>query len=97
MELQPTKAGFDAQRLERIEALQSRPVLAFPVRMLTPHREAITRLERGEDPDTVSADMDSIIEGGADPFAPGDRGRKPTGTVVPPTKDKTLYDLKTDP
>lgn len=29
---------------ERIEALQSRPVLAFPVRMLTPHREAITRL-----------------------------------------------------
>ena len=56
-------------------------------------REAITRLERGEDPDTVSADMDSIIEGGADPFAPSDRGRKPTGVAVPPTKDKTLYDL----
>ena len=55
-------------------------------------QDAIKRLENGENPDTVSSEMDSILESGADPFAPGDRAR--TGTrPSAPEKDPTLYEM----
>ncbi len=55
-------------------------------------QDAIRRLEGGEDPDAVSADMDSILESGADPFAPGDRGRAGRRPAAP-EKDSTLYEM----
>ncbi len=55
-------------------------------------QDAIQRLERGEDPDAVSSDMDSILDSGADPFAPGDRGRA-SPRLFTPIKDPTLYEM----
>jgi putative FmdB family regulatory protein len=56
--------------------------------------EAIRRMEAGEDPDQIEAEMGDILEH-EDPFAP-----KATGTIkdlrrryLPPSVDKTLYDL----
>ena len=56
--------------------------------------EAIRRMEAGEDPDQIEAEMGDILEQ-EDPFA-----ARPKGTVkdlrrryLPPSVDKTLYDL----
>ena len=54
-------------------------------------REAMPRIESGEDPEAVGAEMDEIIGTGEDAFAPGDRAR--AGKIPPPTRDETLYDL----
>ena len=56
--------------------------------------EAIRRMEAGEHPDQIEAEMGDILEQ-EDPFAP-----KATNTMrdlrrryLPPSVDKTLYDL----
>jgi hypothetical protein len=53
--------------------------------------EALSRLEKGEDPDRIEAEMGDLLEG-EDPFLIGGKGAK--GTRKPkPRVDETLYDL----
>ena len=55
--------------------------------------EALRRMERGEDPDQIEAEMGDLLEG-EDPFVlPGKKGGKNTGRRPAPTRDETLYDL----
>jgi putative FmdB family regulatory protein len=53
-------------------------------------QEALSRLESGEDPDAIEAEMGDILQN-EDPFQPGQtrsRGKKSA-----PLRDETLYDL----
>jgi len=53
--------------------------------------EALSRLEKGEDPDRIEAEMGDLLEG-EDPFLMGGKGAR--GTRKPkPRVDETLYDL----
>ena len=56
-------------------------------------QEALRRMENGEDPEKVEAEMGDLLET-EDPFIlPGKKGPgKKTGPPAP-TKDETLYDL----
>lgn len=55
--------------------------------------EALSRMEAGEDPETIEAEMGDLLEG-EDPFIlPGKRGKGSTGGKVAPQRDETLYDL----
>ena len=55
--------------------------------------EALSRMERGEDPDAVEAEMGDLLES-EDPFlAPGKKGKPAAGKRAAPFKDETLYDL----
>lgn len=56
-------------------------------------QEALRRMEAGEDPDQIEAEMGDLLEG-EDPFLPpggkkGGQGRKRSA----PKRDETLYDL----
>jgi hypothetical protein len=53
--------------------------------------EALNRLEKGEDPDRIEAEMGDLLEG-EEPFVMEGKGKK--GTRKPrPRVDETLYDL----
>lgn len=53
--------------------------------------EALHRLERGEDPEQIEAEMGDLLEG-EEPFTFGQKGKK--GARKPkPRVDETLYDL----
>jgi hypothetical protein len=53
--------------------------------------EALSRMERGEDPEKVEAEMGDILEG-EEPFIFGEKRKK--GVSKPrPRIDETLYDL----
>ncbi|MCU0590779.1 MAG: zinc ribbon domain-containing protein [Desulfobacterales bacterium] len=56
--------------------------------------EALRRMEQGEDPDQIEAEMGDLLEG-EDPFMlPGKKGSKKAGNSRPaPRRDDTLYDL----
>lgn len=56
-------------------------------------RDAMRRLENGEDPESVEADMEAIIGSGENAFAPGDRNRAGGSPKPPPGKDPTLYEM----
>ena len=54
--------------------------------------EALRRMESGEDPDQIEAEMGDILES-EDPFVmPGKKGAR-AGTRKAPQRDETLYDL----
>ena len=53
--------------------------------------EALRRLERGEDPDQIEAEMGDLLEG-EDPFTFEQKGKKGTRKMRPKV-DETLYDL----
>lgn len=54
--------------------------------------EALKRMEGGEDPEKIEAEMGDLMEG--DPFVlPGKKRSKSSLKQRPPRKDKTLYDL----
>jgi putative FmdB family regulatory protein len=53
--------------------------------------EALSRLEKGEDPDKIEEEMGDLLES-EDPFIPGNRGQKRTKRPRPQV-DETLYDL----
>ena len=53
-------------------------------------QEAIRRMEAGEDPDSIEADMGDALEH-EDPFAPGSRSAQHRHTK--PRRDETLYEL----
>ena len=55
--------------------------------------EALRRMERGEDPESIEAEMGDIMES-EDPFIlPGKKGGKSLKKFMPPRKDDKLYDL----
>ncbi|MFO7706770.1 MAG: FmdB family zinc ribbon protein [Desulfobacterales bacterium] len=54
--------------------------------------EALRRMERGEDPDQIEAEMGDLLEG-EDPFLlPGKKGGKNSRRPAP-ARDETLYEL----
>jgi len=53
--------------------------------------EALSRLERGEDPDRIEEEMGDLLEG-ADPFSVREKGKKGQRRTKPRV-DETLYDL----
>jgi putative FmdB family regulatory protein len=56
-------------------------------------QEALRRMERGEDPETVEAEMGDLLES-EDPFIlPEKRGRGKAAARPAPRRDETLYDL----
>jgi putative FmdB family regulatory protein len=55
--------------------------------------EALSRMERGEDPEAIEAELGDIMEN-EDPFVlPGKKGGKGRKTQAAPFRDETLYDL----
>ena len=55
--------------------------------------EALRRMERGEDPDQIEAEMGDLI-GDEDPFVfSGKKGGRAGGKPRPPRRDERLYDL----
>jgi putative FmdB family regulatory protein len=53
--------------------------------------EALSRLERGEDPDRIEEEMGDLLEG-EDPFSVREKGKKGQRRTKPRV-DETLYDL----
>lgn len=53
-------------------------------------QKALSRLERGEDPDVIESEMGGLMEN-EDPFL--SRGKKQGGRRSPPVHDETLYEL----
>lgn len=54
-------------------------------------QEALVRMEAGEDPDQIEAEMGDLLEG-EDPFSFGEKASGPA-RKKPPRKDETLYEL----
>jgi len=55
--------------------------------------EALRRMEKGEDPDQIEAEIGDLLEG-EDPFLlPGKTGGLKKGRRPAPIRDETLYDL----
>jgi len=53
----------------------------------------LRRMEKGEDPDQIEAEMGDLLEG-EDPFIlPGNKGARRAGKRPAPQRDQTLYDL----
>jgi putative FmdB family regulatory protein len=56
-------------------------------------QEALRRMERGEDPDAIEAELGDLLEN-EDPFQlPEKRGAGSVGRRAAPRRDETLYDL----
>jgi putative FmdB family regulatory protein len=55
-------------------------------------QEALSRMESGEDPEQIEAEMGDILEN-EDPFVLNPKKAAPGARQAPPTKDETLYDL----
>jgi len=57
-------------------------------------QEALTRMEKGEDPEQVEAEMGDLLDEDEDPFIlPGKKGRGSGIKRPAPKRDETLYDL----
>lgn len=54
--------------------------------------EALNRMERGEDPEKIEAEMGDLLEA-EDPFVMQAKQRKGARTVPPPQVDDTLYEM----
>ena len=54
--------------------------------------EALSRLESGEDPDSVEKDMGDLLEG-EDGFSLEDMRKKVLAGPKPPSRDDKLYEL----
>jgi len=56
-------------------------------------QEALRRLEAGEDPDAIEAELGDALEGDEDPFVMPGSGKKGGRRKPPPTRDETLYEM----
>jgi len=57
-------------------------------------QEALRRLEAGEDPDAIEAEMGELLEGEEDPFLlPGGRKGVKRWKQSPPKRDDALYEM----
>lgn len=55
---------------------------------------ALSRMESGEDPEAIEADMGDMLESEEEPFIlPGKGAGRGAGRVTPPKRDDTLYDM----
>lgn len=54
--------------------------------------EALRRMENGEDPEQIEADMGDLLKN-EEPFQPAARKGGPSGRRPAPKRDETLYDL----
>ncbi|MBN1257993.1 MAG: zinc ribbon domain-containing protein [Planctomycetes bacterium] len=55
--------------------------------------EALSRMEKGEDPDRIEEEMGEVLDA-EDPFMPGQgNGRGALRQKTPPRRDETIYDL----
>jgi len=55
---------------------------------------ALERMAEGADPDAVGAELDAMMEDGADPFVPEGRGKRAARRAAP-RHDPKLYDMPT--
>jgi putative FmdB family regulatory protein len=55
--------------------------------------EALRRMEKGEDPDQIEAEMGDLLEGEEPFLLPGKTGGAKKGRRPAPQRDDTLYDL----
>ena len=56
-------------------------------------QEAIRRMESGESPEAIEAEMGDLFDEEGDPSQPGDAARRLARRLRPPKVDETLYDL----
>ena len=54
--------------------------------------EALKRLETGENPEQIEAELGNLMEGEEDPFVLPGKKRK-GGRKAPPARDQTLYEM----
>ncbi len=55
--------------------------------------EALQRMEKGEDPEQLEAEMGDLLENEEPFILPGKKGTRKTTKRQAPFKDETLYDL----
>ena len=85
-------SGMDDADPRQAANLMRKFTAATGMKMGEGMEEAIRRLEAGEDPETVEAEMGDRLEK-EDPLSPGG-GKKSRGKKrAAPTRDKTLYEL----
>ena len=90
-----TRLSSEAEKLNKNDPRQAARLMRMfsdmtGVKLGDGMQEALNRLESGEDPDAIEAEMGDILES-QDPFQPGQtrsRGKKSA-----PLRDETLYDL----
>ena len=56
-------------------------------------QEALKRMEAGEDPDAIEAEMGDLLEDEEPILMPEKKGRAKGDKKAPPRRDETLYDL----
>ena len=79
----PRQAANLMRKLTRMTGMEMGPGM----------EEALSRMESGEDPEQVEAEMGDLLEN-EDPFLmPGKKGKIAGGKRAAPFKDETLYDL----
>ena len=86
----------EAERIDENDPRQAADLMrklseAAGLKMGTEMEEALARLERGEDPDAVEAEMGDLLEG-EEPFLSGEK-KKGGGRRGAPRVDETLYEL----
>jgi len=55
--------------------------------------EALSRLEKGEDPENIEQEMGDLLEGDDQLFKKSHKARKKKASTPKPKKDETLYEL----
>jgi putative FmdB family regulatory protein len=89
--LEREAAGLDEDDPKQAARLMRRLTEATGLKLGSGMEEALSRMERGEDPDAIEAEMGDILEG-EDPFVEGQRSGT-AGKKSAPKVDETLYDL----
>ena len=56
--------------------------------------EALSRLEKGEDPEKIEQEMGDLLEGDDQLFKKSNKARKKKASTPKPKKDETLYELE---
>lgn len=56
-------------------------------------QEALRRMEQGEDPDQIEAELGDLMENEEPFILPGQKARAAGRRSLPPDRDETLYDL----
>jgi len=83
--------GIDENDPRQAARLMKKLSDATGLKMGDSMEEAISRMERGEDPDTIEAEMGDLLSE-EDPFILESKGKK-AATKPKPREDETLYDL----
>lgn len=55
--------------------------------------EALSRMEKGEDPEKIGAEMEDILESEEPFFLPDKKGKRVKAKYIEPLRDETIYDL----